>query len=387
MTKSQIAFPPPIKDYTIAKMKISAISFALFCALNSAIATDLECNNGNCTYSDETTTTSIDLSTILDKVSNQDNITNLTINTPNANLTGTATDDKTIELGNEGNGYPITITTKELKMTGKTDSIKNNLYTSKISTNAPLIINAHLNITETSLQIHNTLGTPFWEQYQFEGNLIINGNFTAKDSNIQKNVSTNTELQNFIVSGKSDITNTTFIIYSPDKNDKSINTTIKQLMLTSNGGFNGDITTSNTAQFKIRIDTTMLENTYGEFLDENSTEKGAPIGGDDGVVDKTFSTKLELDGNKLYAVRKVGKGFRDLELAKVTMDLEVVNAEIQRIGKGESSLSLTEQERFKELPKVIEAKQEATKNQTDEQIAESYNQKVALNMVALHFRQ
>lgn len=270
-------------------------------------------------------------------------------------------------------GYPITITAQKLEMVGKTDSIKNNQYTSKIVANAPLTINRHLNITETSLQIHNTYKTSLWEQYQFVGSLRINGDFTAKNSNIQKNVSTNAELQNFVVSGKSNITNTIFIVYSPDKNDKSINTTLKQLMLTSNGGFNDDVTTKNTAQFKIRVDTTMLEEKWGKFLDENSTEIGAPIGGDDGVVDKVFNTVLKLEGKNLYVVREIGKGFKDLELAKVEMDLEAVKAEIKRIDDNKSSLSQTEQTKFKELQKVIEEKQKTTKNQTDEEIAESYN--------------
>lgn len=367
---------------------IYLIPIALLCVLNSAIGADLQCENGNCTYSDEATT-SIDLSTILDKVNNQDNITNLTINTPKANLTGTATDDKKIELG--GGNYPITITAQELKMTGKDNSITSNYYTSTITSHAPLTINGHLNITETSLQVHNTLGTPLWEQNQFVGSLRINGDFTAKNSNIQKNVSTNAELQNFVVSGKSDITDTIFIVYSPDKNDTSINKNIKQLMLTSNGGFNSDITTANEAQFKIRVDTTMLEKAYYfKILDEYSSEVSAPIGDGDGVIDKAFSTKLKLEGKNLYVVREIDKGFKDLELAKVGMDLEAVNAEIAKFDKYQdgngnscnaqsdncfslSELSPTERDRLKKLQKVIEEKQKTTQNQTDEEIAESYN--------------
>lgn len=349
------------------------ISLILLCALNGAVANNLQCDSsGNCTYNNESATEGTENNTILSEISKQDNITNLTINTKET-LTATGDDSNKISLG--GN-YSYNIKAKELKMTGKTDSIKKSNYTSKLVAHAPSTITANVNITETSLQIHNTVGTPLWDKYQFQGSLTINGDFTAKNSNIQKNVTTNTELQNFIVNGKSNITNTTFIVYSPDENDKSINTTIKQLMLTSNGGFNSDITTNNKAQFKIRIDTTMLEQAYNfKFLDENSTEIGAPIGGDDGVVDEVFSTVLKLEGNKLYAVREVGKGFKDLAVAKTEMDSKVVKAEIDRINSGKSSLSGTEQEKFKQLQTIIEAKKTTLQSKSDAQVAEEYNQK------------
>ena len=343
--------------------------------LNGAVANNLQCDSsGNCTYNNESATEGTENNTILSEISKQDNITNLNIDTPNATLTGdTANNVNKISLG--GN-YSYNIKAKELKMIGNKSEFEKHYYTAKITAHAPSAITATVYITNAHLQIHNTVGTPLWDKYQFQGSLTINGDFTAKDSNIQKNVTTNTELQNFIVTGKSTITDTIFIVYSPDKNDKSINTTIKQLMLTSNGGFNSDITTNNTAQFKIRIDTTMLEQAYNfKFLDENSTEIGAPIGGDDGVVDTVFKTKLQQEGNKLYAVREVGKGFKDLAVAKTAMDSEVVKAEINRINSGESSLSKTEQEKFKQLQTIITNKQTEIASKSDAQVAEEYNQK------------
>lgn len=346
--------------------------------LNGAVANNLQCDSsGNCTYNNESATEGTENNTILSEISKQDNITNLNIDTPNATLTGdTANNVNKISLG--GN-YSYNIKAKELKMIGNKSEFEKHYYTAKITARAPSAITATVYITNAHLQIHNTVGTPLWDKYQFQGSLTINGDFTAKDSNIQKNVTTNTELQNFIVTGKSTITNTIFIVYSPDKNDKSINTTIKQLMMISNGGFNSDIladTAKNEAQFKIRVDTTMLEKAYDfKFLDENSTEIGAPIGGDDGVVDEVFEPKLQQEGNKLYAVRELGKGFKDLELAKVEMDLKAVNAEIDKFTNDKSSLSPTEQTKLKELQTIITNKQTEIASKSDAQVAESYNQK------------
>lgn len=232
-------------------MKISTISFALLCALNSAIGADLQCENGNCTYSDESST-SIDATTfndILNKASQEFGIVTLTIDTPNATLTGTGSDNNQFSLGDEANWYSFTINAKNITITNNN---KDNKYNAKITANQKSTINANLDITNSHLQVMKST------QYGFDGSLTINGDFMAKDSNIQ-NATTDTERGQFIVSGKSTITDSTFIVYSLSELS---NAEVKALMLTSNGGFNSDITTKNTAQFKIRIDTTMLEKAY-----------------------------------------------------------------------------------------------------------------------------
>lgn len=255
--------------------------------------------------------------------------------------------------------YTFDITAKTLTMIGASDD----RYKSKISVARPSSrINADLIVDNTHIEVIK------FAPQGYDGSLTINGDFTATNSNIQQGVDSAT----FIVNGKSDIKTTNFIVYSISALN---NTASKVLMLTSNGGFNDYITIINTAQFKIRRDTTMLEETWGfKFLDDDSTERGAPIGGDDGVVDKVFNTVLKLEDNNLYVVREMGnKSLKDLALANIKMDLDVVNEEIKRIYSGKSSLRPTEQERFKSLKQIIEEKQKATQNQTDEEIAESYN--------------
>lgn len=372
---------------------IYLIPIALLCALNGAIGADLQCENGNCTYSDEVTT---DLSKILSEIDKKTNIgnpiTSLTIDTGTTKLTGDKQtlgshtyyplkDGKQDFDNGESINYRFDVTADTLKMTGATDAIKNNDYSSKISVTRPSSrINANLSVDNTHIEV-----LKFTPQ-GYDGSLTINGNFTATNSNIQQGVDSAT----FIINGKSDIKTTNFIVYSVSALS---NTASKVLMLTSNGGFNDDITTANEAQFKIRVDTTMLEKAYDfKFLDPNSKERGAPIGGDDGVVDKVFNTVLKLENSNLYVVKEIGnKSLKDLALKSMEMDLEVVKAEIDRFGKYQdkdgkscdapsdncfslSALSPTEQDRLKKLQKVIKEKQKTTQNQTDEEIAESYNQ-------------
>lgn len=351
---------------------IYLIPIALLCALNSAIGTDLQCENGNCTYSDEATT---DLSKILGEIDNKTNIgnpiTSLTIDTSKST---TLTGDKQT-LGSHtyyNNGkdfdvnYGFNVTAGTLEMKGDTGAISQNDYSSKISVTRPSSrINANLIVDNTHIEVLK------FAPQGYDGSLTINGNFTATNSNIQQGVDSAT----FIVNGKSDIKTTKFIVYSVSALS---NTASKVLMLTSNGGFNSDIladTAGNKAVFRIRKDTTILEKTYNfKFLDENSTEIGAPIGNGDGIDDEVFNVVLRKEGNNLYVAKEIGnKSLKDLALKNIEMDLKVVKEEIQRIDSGKSSLSKTEQTKFKGLQKVIETKQEATQNQTDEEIAESYN--------------
>lgn len=322
----------------------------------------MQCENGNCTYSDETTT-SIELSTILDEVKKQNNVTNLTINTPKATLTGEAKNNTKIRLGKEENGgYSFTINARNITIT---NNDKDNKYNAKITANQQSTINANLDIANSHLQVIKS------EQYGYDGSLTINGNFTANNSNIQQGVDSAT----FVVNGKSDIKTTNFIVYSLSTLN---NTASKVLMLTSNGGFNSDVTTNNTAQFKIRKDTTILEKAYDfEFLDENSKERGAPIGGDDGVVDSMFQIALKLEGNNLYVVREIGnKSFKDLALANIEMDLDTVNAEISRFGENyNGGLSKNEQTKLKALKEIIETKYKADENKSEADFEREYNEK------------
>ena len=263
----------------------------------------------------------------------------------------------------------FTFTAKELKLEGtnKNTTIQNQRFgNAQISVFQPSTINANVTATDALIEIGKGEMEMEGRKATMNGNLNINGNLNTQRTTIRNGVVGGTDRGRLIVSGASTINGTEFIIYSFDALS---NKEAKVLMLTSNGGIT--LGSGNSASFYIRKDTTLLENTYNfKFLDENSTERGAPLGEGDGVKDNVFETRLKQEGNNLYASKAVGnKTLKELKIASLDMDIGVIQK-----SSSDSRFSTTEQAKLKELQTRLESLKATAQSQTDEQIAQEYNE-------------
>lgn len=265
----------------------------------------------------------------------------------------------------DGNPLGFTITAKSLNLTGTSNDNK-----SQISIFEPATINANVRTQNALIEIGKGTQTQDGQTRTLNGNLNINGNLSTQNTIIRNGVVGGGDRGRLIVNGTSTINSTEFIIYSFDALS---NKEAKVLMLTSNGGIT--LGSGNSASFYIRKDTTLLENTYNfKFLDENSTERGAPLGEGDGVKDNVFETRLKQEGNNLYAIKAVGnKTLKELKIASLDMDIGVIKTATTAQQGQQSPFSQTEIAKLKELQTRLESLKATAQSQTDEQIAQEYN--------------
>ncbi len=259
----------------------------------------------------------------------------------------------------DGNPLGFTITAKSLNLTSTSNA------KSQISIFEPATINANVRTQNALIEIGKGTMTQNGQTRTLNGNLNINGNLSTQNTIIRNGVVGGGDRGRLIVNGTSTINSTEFIIYSFDTLS---NAQAKVLMLTSNGTIT--LGSGNSASFYIRKDTTLLENTYNfTFLDENSTERGAPLGEGDGVKDIVFETKLTREGNNLYAKKIAGnKTLKELKIATLDMDIRVIQT-----SSSDNRFSKAEQTKLQELQTHLESLKTTIQNQTDEQIAQDYN--------------
>lgn len=274
-------------------------------------------------------------------------------------------------VANGENALGFTISTKELLLSPF-------LAGASMTISQPSTINANLTLQGGSLEVRTGIMKIYDYNYEenmtFNGILNLNGNLSTQGAQIS-NVAGGANRGRIIVSGKSNITNTSFSIIS---NDSSGNTQTKVLVLTSNGGIT--LGGGNTASFwGIHRDITMLEKTYDfEVLDKNSKKRGAIIGYGGGDI---FGAKLKLERNNLYAMKAVGeKTLKELKSALIDMDIDAIYAELLQIGAAESAgsdsgYSQSEKTKLQELKARLESLKTQVKKQTDTQIAKEYNKK------------
>lgn len=289
------------------------------------------------------------------------------ISAPQATIT--SYDD--IVYANSENALGFTISAKELLLSP-------HLADASMTISQPSTINANLTLQGGSLEVRTGIMKIYDNNLEqtmtFNGILNLNGNLSTQGSQIS-NVAGGVNRGRIIVSGKSNITNTSFSIIS---NDSQGNTQTKVLVLSSNGGIT--LGGGNTASFwDIHRDITMLEKTYDfEVLDKNSKKRGAIIGYGVGDI---FGAKLKLERNNLYAMKAVGeKTLKELKSALIDIDIDAIDAELFQIGAEESAgidsgYSQSEKTKLKELKARLESLKTQVEKQTDTQIAKEYNEK------------
>ncbi|RDU53810.1 autotransporter outer membrane beta-barrel domain-containing protein [Helicobacter sp. MIT 01-3238] len=268
------------------------------------------------------------------------------------------------------NSLGFTISAKELLLSPY-------LADASMTISQPSTINANLTLQGGSLEVRTGIMKIYDNNLEqtmtFNGSLKLNGNLSTQGAQIS-NVAGGVNRGRIIVSGKSNITNTSFSIIS---NDFQGNTQTKVLVLTSNGGIT--LGGGNTASFwDIHRDITMLEKTYDfEVLDKNSKKRGAMIGYGGDI----FGAKLKLERNNLYAMKAVGeKTLKELKSALIDMDIDAIYAELFEIGAAESAgidsgYSQSEKTKLQELKARLESLKTQVEKQTDTQIAKEYNEK------------
>lgn len=272
---------------------------------------------------------------------------------------------------NSENALGFAISAKELLLSP-------HLVGASMTISQPSTINANLTLQDgSSLEVRTGIMKIYDNNLEqtmtFNGSLNLNGNLSTQGAQIS-NVAGGVNIGRIIVSGKSNITNTSFSISS---NDSLGNIQTKVLVLTSNGGIT--LGGGNTASFSGHRDITMLEKTYDfEILDKNSKKRGAIIGYGGGDI---FGAKLKLERNNLYAMKAVGdKTLKELKSVLIDKDIDAIGAELFKIEAAEwacsnSGYSQSEKTKLQELRARLESLKTQAQKQTDTQIAKEYNKK------------
>lgn len=292
---------------------IRALKFIVFVAVlgYGADFTDADLGTGtNGVYSvnDDARTDSLDIASELGATLTD--LSKIEINTPLAtiNLDGTTT-KTSLGIGADGN-YAFDITASTLTLTGQA----NDKSTAQIQAFLPSKITANTTLTNAriSLASLNSSTTP---------TLSIEGDFSASDSLIEHyETGLNGINSTFVVSGTSTITNTEFSIISiASRASKPI---LRYVVMSSAGGYNADVLTSNKAFMKVSKDLSMLETQYGvSILDRNSQFVGVFKEGKDTL----FTNELKQEGDKLIIERTLGSAtFKSIEQGNVEMDIEII---------------------------------------------------------------
>ena len=310
--------------------------------------------NGIYSVGDENATTNWDITSELGKTLTD--LEQIKITTSGTmTLTGTAADKASLGIGANGN-YAFDISASTLTLTGE----QNNQSVAQIQAFLPSTIRANTTLTNARISLSSASASS-------APTLYIDGDFSATGSLIEHyETSPNTINSTFVVSGKSTITNTEFnIITTASRTDKPI---LRYVVMSSAGGYNSDVLTSNKAFMKVSKSVSMLEQQYQvSILDYNSQYLGVYKEGKDTL----FTNELKQEGDKLVIERTLGnKTFKNIEQSNVEMDIEIISEFLLLIQSG------TERTKLGNLLGYLEMRKEflANSTQTDAELLARYNE-------------
>lgn len=291
---------------------------------------------------------------------NIENITKLELSASATNATITldgSTNKASLGIGANGH-YAFDISASMLTLTGKADDKS----AAQIQVFAPSKIQANTTLNNARVSFASSNPTR-------EPTLSIEGDFSATNSLIEHyETSLNGINSSFVVSGTSTIQNTEFsIITSTSRASKPI---LRYVVMSSAGGYNADVLTSNKAFMKVSKSVSMLEQQYSvSILSPNSQYANIYKEGKDTL----FSTSLKREGNELIIERSLGNAtFKDIEEENVKMDIEIIKEFLNNV-------ITTGNERIKlgNLLSFLEMRQNflAANTQTDAEFLAQYNDK------------
>ena len=372
-----------------------ATSVALGAEFNDKKLVNL--GNGAYSYTQETSE-SLDISTLLGSTLPSP-ISKITISAPNAiinvnesvsvgekynhgasiggNSWGSCYDlsDEAVSCGGE---YAFEITAKEVNFKGISNPKELDADAgAELAVYSEGKINANVNLDTATLSLANGAMEDNTDKTRidyYSGSLLVNGDFTAKNSVIghlqlrQGGIDST-----FVVSGKSTITNTEFAIAQYNVID---NTTLKYTLMTSLGGFNNDILTSNTSKFYISKSVYMLERQYNfTILDEKNNDKREPSSAL--IEDVSVKPTLKLEGSNLILQKTLnGTNLKDLQTKILDIDIALIEYfKADKTNQGNNIYPDDEIAKFDELKAQLEKQKADIANQNDTDIAQGYNKK------------
>lgn len=267
------------------------------------------------------------------------------INTPLAtiNLNGTTqtaaglTNRASLGIGGADGNYAFDITASALTLTG----LANDKSAAQIQAFFPSTISASTTLSNARISLAglNSSSAP---------TLSIDGDFIANNSRIEHyETGLNGINSTFVVNGASTIRDTEFsIITTASRASKPI---LRYVVMSSTGGYNADVLTSNSAFMKVSKNLSMLETQYGvSILERNSQYADVFKEGKDTL----FTNELKQEGDKLIIERSLGSAtFKSIELNNIQMDIDIIDEFLTRIQTGDERTRLGNLKTFLQMRK------------------------------------